>query len=148
PALGLNLISWEPLNNLMEGLVRLDAKHNAAPATAEKWDISADGKTYTFHLRQNAKWSDGSPVTAADFVYGWTQLLTPATASPAAFLLYDIVGAQDFNAGKAQTDALDVKSLDEHTLDITFKATSLSLLNILINPGIAPDNQKVNQAKP
>src|SRR5690606_27043289 len=47
PALGLNLISWEPLNNLMEGLVRLDAKHNAAPATAEKWDISADGKTYT-----------------------------------------------------------------------------------------------------
>lgn len=148
PALGLNLISWEPLNNLMEGLVRLDAKHNAAPATAEKWDVSADGKTYTFHLRRNAKWSDGSPVTAGDFVYGWTQLLTPATASPAAFLLYDIVGAQDFNAGKAQSDALGVRALDPHTLQVTLNAPSLSFLNILTNPGFAPVNQKVAQANP
>jgi len=148
PALGLNLISWEPLNNLMEGLVRLDAKHTAAPATAEKWEVSADGKTYTFHLRKNAKWSDGSPVTAGDFVYGWTQLLTPATASPAAFLLYDIVGAQDFNAGKAQSDALGVRALDPHTLQVTLNAPSLSFLNILTNPGFAPVNQKVAQANP
>ena len=148
PALGLNLISWEPLNNLMEGLVRLDAKHVAAPATAEKWDVSEDGKTYTFHLRQNAKWSDGSPVIAGDFVYGWTQLLTPATASPAAFLLYDIVGAQDFNAGKANADALGIRALDDHTLQVTLNAPSLSFLNILTNPGFAPVNQKIAQANP
>lgn len=148
PALGLNLISWEPLNNLMEGLVRLDEKHNAVAAAAEKWDVSEDGKTYTFHLRKNAKWSDGSPVTAGDFVYGWTQLLTPATASPAAFLLYDIVGAQDFNAGKAQAGALGIRALDDFTLQVTLNAPSLSFLSILTNPGFAPVNRKAAQANP
>ncbi len=148
PALGLNLISWEPLNNLMEGLVRLDANHNAAAATAEKWEISDDGKTYTFHLRPNAKWSDGSPVTAGDFVYGWTQLLTPATASPAAFLLYDIAGAEAFNAGKGSADELGIRALDDQTLQVTLTAPSLSFLNILTNPGFAPVNQKVAQANP
>lgn len=148
PALGLNLNSWEPLNNLMEGLVRLDKKHVAAPAAAEKWDISADGKTYTFHLRKDAKWSDGSAVTAGDFVYGWTQLLAPATASPAAFLLYDIVGAQAFNAGKGGADALGLKALDDHTLQVTINMPNLSFLNILTNPGLAPVNQKVASANP
>lgn len=148
PALGLNLISWEPLNNLMEGLVRLDDKHIAAPAAAEKWEVSQDGTTYTFHLRQNAKWSDGSPVTAGDFAYGWTQLLAPATASPAAFLLYDIVGAEAFNAGKGKADALGIRALDDHTLQVTLNAPSLSFLNILTNPGFAPVNRKVAQANP
>jgi len=65
------------LRDLFEGLIGEDASGNLVPGVAEKWEISADGKTYTFHLR-DAKWSDGSPLTAHDFVYGWQRAVDPA----------------------------------------------------------------------
>lgn len=148
PSQGFNLVSWEPLNNLVEGLVRLDAQHLAAPATAESWVVSEDGKTYTFKLRQQAKWSNGDAITASDFVYGWTEMLKPETASPAAFLAYDIVGARDFNEGKGQASDLGIKALDEHTLEVKLNAPSMAFLNILTNPNFAPVNQKIAQANP
>ena len=146
PAAGFNLISWEPLNNLVEGLVRLDGQHLAAPATAESWQVSDDGKTYTFKLRANARWSNGDPVTAHDFVYGWTHMLAPETASPAAFLAYPIAGAKAFNEGKGQD--LGIKALDEHTLEITLEAPNVSFLNVITNPNFAPLNQKVAKSNP
>ncbi len=76
------------LRDLFEGLIGEDASGNLVPGVAEKWEISADGKTYTFHLRHNAKWSDGSPLTAHDFVYGWQRAVDPATGSHYSFLLY------------------------------------------------------------
>lgn len=85
PSIGFDSVSWTPLNNLMEGLTRLDEDSVAQAATAEKWDISEDGKTYTFHIRDDAKWSNGDPVVAGDFVYAWKHMLDPDTASEAAF---------------------------------------------------------------
>ncbi|WP_071059224.1 peptide ABC transporter substrate-binding protein [Pelistega sp. MC2] len=148
PSQGFNAISWEPLNNLVEGLVRLDEKHVAAPATAESWTVSPDGKKYTFKLRQNAKWSNGDPVTAKDFVYGWTTMLSKDTASPAAFLAYDIAGAKAFNEGKGTEADLGLKAVDDHTLEVTLANPSIAFLNILTNPNFAPVNQKVAEANP
>lgn len=148
PAQGFNLNSWEPLNNLVESLVRLDAQHLAAPAAAQSWKISDDGKTYTFHLRPDAKWSNGDAVTAADFVYAWTTMLDPASASPAAFLAYDIVGAKAFNEGKAQAGELGIKAVDDLTLEVQLTKPSVPFLNILTNPNFAPVNQKLAQANP
>lgn len=148
PSQGFNLSSWEPLNNLVEGLVRLDAKHVAAPAVAEKWQISDDGKTYTFSLRKNAKWSNGDVLKASDFVYAWTQMLKPETASPAAFLAYDIVGAKAFNSGKGKAEDLGIKALDDYTLEVKLTHPTAAFLNILTNPNFAPVNPKVAQANP
>src|SRR5699024_3638586 len=62
PSIGFDQVSWDPLNNLMEGLTRLSLDHTAQPGVAEDWDISEDGLTYTFHLREDANWSNGDPV--------------------------------------------------------------------------------------
>ena len=73
---------------IFEGLTRLDANNTAQPALAESWDISPDGLTYTFHLRQGICWSDGTPITADDFVYSWQRALSPATGCGNAYILY------------------------------------------------------------
>src|SRR4051812_41827336 len=74
-----------------EGLVSEDPQLNIAPGVAERWEISADGLVYTFHLRSNAKWSNGDPVTADDFVQSYRRVLTPALASEYAYMLYNHV---------------------------------------------------------
>ena len=73
---------------------------------AEKWDVSEDGKVYTFHIRENAKWSNGDDVTAGDFVFAWKRLLNPDTGSPAAFLGYFIEGGEAFNTGKGSVQMM------------------------------------------
>ncbi|MBO1913102.1 hypothetical protein J4G37_50885, partial [Microvirga sp. 3-52] len=100
PSVGFNAVSWSSLNNLMEGLTRLSEEHLAEEATAEKIDISEDGLTYTFTIREGAKWSNGDPVVAGDFVFAWRHMLDPETASPAAFLAYFIEGAEAYNNGE------------------------------------------------
>src|SRR5699024_3358556 len=91
-SIGFDQVSRDPLNNLMEGLSRLSLDHTAQPGVAEDWDISEDGLTYTFHLREDANWSNGDPVVAEDFVYAWKYMLDPENASEAAFLAYFIEG--------------------------------------------------------
>ena len=105
---------------LFEGLT---AKNPATllprPGMAERWDISPDGRIYTFHLRADALWSDGHPVTAQDFVYSWTRVLTPATGARYAGYLYPIVNAAEFNQGKiTDPSQLGFRALDEHTLEV------------------------------
>ncbi len=73
----------EVVNNLFEGLTRLDKNHQPKPAVAERIEESEDWLTYTFHLRDNAKWSNGEPVTAQDFEYAWKRVMDPETASSA-----------------------------------------------------------------
>ena len=105
------------LRDLFEGLIGEDASGNLVPGVAEKWEISADGKTYTFHLRHNAKWSDGSPLTAHDFVYGWQRAVDPATGSHYSFLLYPVKNAQKIAEGhEKDISQLGVKASDDHTL--------------------------------
>ena len=86
------------------------------PGAAESWTVSADGKVYTFKLRADGKWSDGSPVTADDFVFSWRRLVDPATAAEYAYMLAPVVNAEDITAGKKKPEELGVKAIDPLTL--------------------------------
>lgn len=106
--------------NIFEGLAFNDPTDlHATPGMARSWDVSADGLLYTFHLR-DAVWSDGTPVTAADFVYAWKRVLEPATASKYANMLYPIAGAEAYNRGDlTDPDGLGFRAEDDHTLVVT-----------------------------
>ena len=103
---------WEGniVQDLFVGLTTLDPAVNVVPGAAESWQLSDDGRTYTFLLREGLTWSDGVPLTAADFVYSFRRIMDPATASPSAALLYDIQGAQAVNTGQAPVDTLAVRA--------------------------------------
>ncbi|MBM7552793.1 peptide ABC transporter substrate-binding protein [Thalassobacillus pellis] len=148
PPIGFDSYSWNILNNLMEGLTRLDQSHEPKAAAAEKWEISDNGKVYTFHLRDDAKWSNGDPVTAGDFEFAWKRLLDPETASPAAFLGYFIEGGEAFNTGKGSADDVMVEAVDDKTLKVTLKAPTGYFLNIISNPAFFPVNKEVAKENP
>jgi len=107
---------------VFSGLVSFDPQLNLTADLAESWDISADGMTYTFKLRQNAKFHDGRPVTAQDVVYSWERAASPALASDTALTyLGDIVGIREYAAGQADHIA-GIQALDDHTLQVTIDA--------------------------
>lgn len=103
---------------LFEGLTCIDEKTSqAAPGVAERWEASADGLTYTFHLRADARWSNGDPVTAGDFVYSFRRALSPGLASENSYLLYPIRNAEAFNTGRlSDFAAVGVSAPDARTL--------------------------------
>ncbi|SBS60150.1 ABC transporter substrate-binding protein [Vibrio atlanticus] len=105
------------IRDLLEGLVNQDGEGNTIPGVAESWETT-DNKTFTFHLRKDAKWSNGDPVTAEDFVYSWQRAVDPATASPYAWYMEytKMVNAKDIVAGKKDKSELGVKAVDEYTL--------------------------------
>ncbi|WP_353625687.1 ABC transporter substrate-binding protein [Bacillus sp. JCM 19041] len=113
PQIAFEAVSSAPLNNIMEGLARLGPDHTPEPATAESWDISDDGLTFTFYIRDDANWSNGDPVTAEDFEYAWKRLIDPDTGSSAAFLADLIEGATEFSEGEGTVDDVKVTALDE-----------------------------------
>jgi oligopeptide transport system substrate-binding protein len=121
PQLGTDTVSIMVANGVLEGLIRVhDGK--VLPGMAETWEISEDGLTYTFHMR-DAQWSDGQKVTAKDFEYSFIRLLDPATASEYAFQGYYIVNGEEFNTGKiTDPTQVGVKALDDKTLEIKLKA--------------------------
>ncbi|MBI3172702.1 MAG: peptide ABC transporter substrate-binding protein [Chloroflexi bacterium] len=107
---------------LYSGLVSFDPRLNLTPDLAETWDVNADGTVYTFHLRPNAVFHDGRPVTAGDFVYSWERALSPALASDTALTyLGDIVGAKEMAAGQAD-HVSGLRAVDDHTLEVTIDA--------------------------
>lgn len=125
---------WESqlLMDVYEGLLKENAKGEVMPGMATDWEISEDGKTYTFHLREDATWSDGEPVTAADFVFGWQHLIDPANASKYAYLLYPIKNAEAVNTGDKPLDALGAESLDgSKTLKVTLESPTPYFLQLL-----------------
>lgn len=105
---------------LWEGLTSLDpADLSVVPGVAESWDISEDGLTYTFHLRQDARWSNGDPLTANDFIYAWRRILTPMLAAEYSYMLHVIRGAAEYNAGDVKDfSEVGAKALDDHTLEV------------------------------
>ncbi|WP_419957736.1 peptide ABC transporter substrate-binding protein [Psychrobacillus psychrotolerans] len=143
PSVGFDAVSWNALNNLLEGLVRLSKDHVAEPATAEKIDVTEDGLTYTFTIRDDAKWSNGEPVLASDFVYGWLHMLNPETASPAAFLAYFIDGAEAYNSGEGAAEDVAIKAVEEKVFEVKLNAPTEAFLNIITNPSFFPVNEKV-----
>lgn len=120
------------VGSLFEGLTRLDPKTaDAVPAIAERWDLSPDGTVYTFHLRSNAVWSTGEPITAPDFVYSWQRVLDPNTASDYAGQLFYIKNGEDFNAGKIKDPTqLGVKALDARTLRVELDSPTPFFLDL------------------
>jgi oligopeptide transport system substrate-binding protein len=106
---------------LFEGLTKLDAR-KAVPDLAESWDVSPDGKTYTFHLRREARWSDGDPVTADDFVYSFHRILSPAFGALYSYMLWPIRNAEAFNSGKlTDFSQVGVKAPDAVTLVLSLE---------------------------
>lgn len=148
PVIGYDIKSWDPLNNLMEGLTRLGKDHKPEGAMAEDWKVSDDGKTYTFNLRKDAKWSNGDDVTAGDFVFAWKRLLNAETGSGAAFLGYFIEGGEAYNTGEGTADDVKVKAVDEKTFEVTLTSPQAYFLSVITNPAFFPVNEKVATENP
>ena len=125
-------------NDLWEGLVALDAKGQPIPGAAESWTVSDDGKTYTFKLRADGKWSDGTPVTAGDFVFAWQRLLDPKTASPYAYAIDQVVGAKEIREGAKPADSLGAKAVDDRTLEVKLVGPTPYFLGILTHHSTFP----------
>lgn len=134
--------------NAFEGLTDIDSSEKAVPGVAEKWDISADGLTYTFHLRSNAKWSDGQAVTAKDFEYAWKRALDPKTASDYAYQLFYLKNGEAYNAGKATADAVGVKATDDTTLVVTLESPTPYILALFAFPTYMPLREDVVSKNP
>src|SRR5215468_7354275 len=130
------------LRNLFEGLLVLDPRGNVAPGVAESFSVSEDGLTYTFRLRDNAKWSNGEPVTAPDFVFSLRRIEDPKTHSQYAEVLYPIKNAQEVNTGKAVLTELGVAAPDPRTVEITLKAPTPYFLQLLTHTSSLPVNEK------
>lgn len=109
--------------NAFEGLLRVDENAKVHPGVAKELPtVSEDGLTYTFKLRDNAKWSDGQPVTAKDFEYSWLRALDPATKAEYAYQLFYIENAEAFNQGTATAEEVGIKVVDEYTLEVKLNA--------------------------
>lgn len=114
------------VRNLYEGLCRLDENGAAVPGAASQWDCSDDGRTYTFSIRFGAQWSDGTPLTAADFVYGIRRALEPKTRCPAVSELFVIAGAEAYYNGEGEWDDVGVCAVNSRTLRITLNVPDAS----------------------
>lgn len=119
------------LRDLYEGLVSYSSAGTIIPGVAESWTASEDGTVYTFNLRDNAKWSNGDPVVAGDFVYSLRRIMTPETGAKYANILYPIKNAEAVNKGNAKPEELGVKAVDDKTLEITLEAATPFFVDLL-----------------
>jgi len=117
PGMVVDDVSAFVLGQIFEGLVELDEAMGVVPALARRWDVTDDGRRYTFHLRVGTRWSDGSPLTASDFEYAWKRNLGLGPGTPARLLLTGIAGARKYAEGDAAS-AIGVQALDDRTLDV------------------------------
>ncbi|MDH3612812.1 MAG: peptide ABC transporter substrate-binding protein [Gammaproteobacteria bacterium] len=126
------------LRDIGEGLLSYSATGELVAGAAAEWTISEDGLTYTFHLREDARWSNGQPVTAGHFAFSLRRLVDPATAAFYAQMLGDIVNAQDIIAGDSPPADLGVEAVDDRTLVITLVRPTPYLLSLLTYPSTFP----------
>jgi len=130
---------------LFEGLTAIDeTTSEPIPALAERWEHSPDGREWTFHLRPGLRWSDGSPLTADDVVFSLRRVLSPKLGSEYAYILFSLVGAEDFNAGKiTDPTALGVRAPDDHTVVLTLTQPIPTLPALLALPTTFPVPRQV-----
>jgi oligopeptide transport system substrate-binding protein len=126
------------LRDICEGLTTLDRSGGVAPGIAARWEVSSDGKTYTFHLRHDARWSSGQPVVAADFVAGLRRLVDPDTASQYAEVVDVIVNAGDIVAGHKPPESLGVAAPDPDTVIVSLSTPAPYLPALLSHPSTCP----------
>ena len=144
PQVATDGTSFEVIANYTDGLTQMDADGAAVPAIAESWDISDDGTVYTFHLREDANWSNGEPVTAEDFVFAWQRAADPALASEYSYMLSDIgqiKNAAAIIAGEKDKSELGVKALDSKTLEVTLEVPVSYFLSLMYFPTFYPVNE-------
>lgn len=127
--------------DLFEGLTSEDQHDHPSPGLAEKWEISPDNKTYTFYLRPNLKFSNGSPLTAADVVYSYQRIADPKTASPYNFIVTNLVNGQAIVDGKQPASQLGVKAVNDNTVQINLINPDPSFLSIAALPELAVVSQ-------
>jgi len=138
PHLAKGLPSEHILRDLFEGLTAESPEGRIVPGAAIRWNISRDGKTYTFYLRRDARWSNGDPVTAEDFVYGLRRSANPVTASSYANVLLPIANAAEVLSGQMPLNKLGVAALDEFTLQISMRDPTPYFLALLNHPVTFP----------
>ena len=137
------------VRSLFEGLYNSGADGNPVPGTAESYTVNADNTVYTFKIRDTAKWSNGDPVTAGDFVYAWQRAVDPATASNYAYFvgLVGVTNADDIVAGKKPVTDLGVKAIDDKTLEVTLSFSSPWFVRTLSHATLFPAPKAVIEAK-
>ena len=131
------------LQALFEGLVLKNPYTlEIEPGVAESWDISEDGRTYIFHLREDALWSNGQPVTAEDFYWSWERVLNPALGSQYAYMLFSVVGAEAYNTGELDDfSQVGARVVDEHTFEVTLTEPTPYFLQVLDHYSTFPVNK-------
>ncbi len=135
-------ISFSALNNVYEGIYRLDKDSVPQPAgAAAKAEVSEDGLTYKIKLREDAKWSNGDPVTAADYVYSWQRTVAPETASEYASMFAVIKNGTEVNAGDKKPEELGIKALSDYELEITLAKPTTYFDYLLAFPSFFPLHQ-------
>ena len=145
PQVATDGTSFEVIADYTDGLMQMDADGQAVPAIAESYDLSDDGLTYTFHLRTDAKWSNGTPVTAADFVFGWQRAVDPDVASEYAYMLSDIgqvENAAEIIAGEKDKSELGVTAVDDKTLEVKLNVPVSYFLSLMYFPTFYPVNEE------
>lgn len=143
-SLATDTISFTALNNVYEGIYRLDKDSKPQPAGAsELAEVSEDGLTYKIKLREDAKWSNGDPVVAADYVYGWQRTVDAATASEYAYLFAPVANAEEITAGKKDKSELGIKAVGDHELEIILTKQTPYFQYLLAFPSFFPQKQSV-----
>lgn len=127
--------------DLYDGLMVDAADGSVVPGTAESWELAADNVTYTFHLRADARWSNGDPVTAGDFVFAYRRIMDPATAAGYASILYPIRSAEAVNTGEMPVGELGVRAIDDRTLEITLASPTPYFIDLLTHQTAYPLHQ-------
>ncbi|KQL49814.1 hypothetical protein AN963_08950 [Brevibacillus choshinensis] len=149
PALIDNQSAGDIANQLFEGLARVDKNGEILPGVAEKWDVSDDKTVYTFHLRQDAKWSNGEPVTAEDFVYSWEKALRPDTGAPLADNLSFIKNGSKYLAGEIKDPTtLGIMAINPQTLQVTLERPTPFFLRLTSFFSVLPINKKLDESNP
>ena len=133
--------SFQTANTTMEGLTRIDEDGKVQPGVAESWETSEDGLTWTFKLRKNSTWSNGTPVTAHDFEYSWKRTLTPETASEYSYIMADIVGSSTKEIQENGVDGVGVKALDDYTLEVKLNRPVAYFAELVSFQVFFPQNQ-------
>ncbi|MBC8570282.1 peptide ABC transporter substrate-binding protein [Zongyangia hominis] len=130
------------IENAFEGLLTLDEDNQIAQGVAERYEVSSDNLIYTFHLRDDAQWSDGTPVTAADFQFALQRIVDPNTHSPHAHSFFCVKNAEAIYNGAAQMDALGVQVIDAHTLEVTLGYPNPYFPTLMASSAAVPCNEK------
>jgi oligopeptide transport system substrate-binding protein len=139
PHLAAQASDYSVLSALLEGLLAEDPVDlHPVPGVAERWDVAPDGLVYTFHLRADARWSNGRPVTSADFVASWRRILTPELGATTASQLYVIRGAEAFSRSGGPFSAVGLEAPDPRTLVVTLEHPAPWFPSVLSSPAWLP----------